>query len=165
MKRFSLILLTAMLLFLPLASVAKNPSVKDLYKEFSSAPKAETVSVSPLLMKLAHMCIGNDSDAKIVRKIKSVKLLDLEECSREVRKRFADRAGSVQIKDMDELVSVSDDGDKLKVFAKIKSEKITKMLVLCYGKEDCCLIEINGKFDMGDIEGVVKSQKPRKNGR
>lgn len=165
MKRFALILLTAILM-LPVSAVAKSVSVDDLYKEFSSAPEAEAVSIPPFLMKLAKLCMkGKDQDAKIVRKINSVRVLDLEDCSKTVKSRFANRVSNIQLKDMEELMDVRDDGDKVKILAKIKKDKISKLLILCYGNDDCCLVEVNGKFEMNDIDDVVKSQKPRHNGR
>ena len=164
MKRIFLILFTAVIL-LPVALSAKTPSVDDLYKEFSSVPKVEAVNVNPFMMTVAKMFVGNDSNAQIVKKINSVRVLDLEGCPRSVRTRFANRVSNIQLKDMENLVDVKDDGDKVKILAKIKKDKIRKLLVLCYGNDDCCLVEINGKFEMKDVDGVVKSQKPRHNGR
>lgn len=164
MKRLALILLIVTL-FLPVAMIAQVTTTDELFKEFATAPKAESVNLNSFLMWLAKFAVGNDPDAKVVKKISSVRVLDLESCSKDVKTRFANRAAKVTINDMEDLMNVNEDGNKVKILAKIKKEKIHKLLVMCYGTSDCCLIEINGKFDMNDLDGVVKSQMPRHNDR
>lgn len=164
MKRLALILLTATL-FLSPTLAAKVITTDELFKEFASAPKVESVNINSFLMWLAKLSVGNDPDAEVVKKISSVRVLDLESCPKDVKTRFANRASQVTVNDMEDLVNVNKDGNKVKILAKIKKEKIHKLLVMCYGKSDCCLVEINGKFDMNDLDGVVKSQMPRHNDR
>lgn len=164
MKRLALILLVA-ILTLPVALADKVTTADDLFKEFSSVRKAESVKINSFLMWLAKLSMGNDPDAEIVKKISSVRVLDLESCSPEVKTRFANRAARVTVDDMEDLVNVNEDGNKVKILAQIKKEKIHKLLVMCYGQSDCCLVEINGKFDLQDLDGVVKSQMPRHDDR
>lgn len=164
MKRIALILLVA-ILSLPVALANKVTTTDDLFKEFSSARKAESVKINSFLMWLAKISMGNDPDAEIVKKISSVRVLDLESCSPEVKTRFANRAAQVTVSDMEDLVNVNEDGNKVKILGQIKKEKIHKLLVMCYGQSDCCLVEINGKFELKDLDDVVKSQMPRHNDR
>lgn len=164
MKRIVLIILVA-ILWLPAAFDTKAYTTDDLYKEFSSASKAEAVNINSFVMWLAKRCIGNDPDAEVVKKINSVRVIDLESCPPEVKKRFANRAATVTVDDMEDLVNVNEDGNKVKILAKINKDKIHKLLVMCYGQDDCCLVEISGKFDMSDLDGVVKSQMPRHDDR
>lgn len=164
MKRLALILLIATL-FLPVTLAAKVITTDQLFNEFASTPKAESVKINSFLMWLAKLSIGNDPDAKVVKKISSVRVLDLESCSKDVKTRFANRAAQVSVSDMEDLINVNEDGNKVKILAQIKKEKIHKLLVMCYGTSDCCLVEINGKFDMKDLDSVVKSQMPRHNDR
>ena len=163
MKRIALILLVA-ILSLPVA-LASTITTDGLFKEFSKEPKAESVNINSFFMWLVKMSMGNDTDAEIVKKISSVRVLDLESCSPEVKTRFANRAAQITVSDMEDLINVNEDGNKVKILGQIKKEKIHKLLVMCYGQGDCCLVEINGKFDMQDLDGVVKSQMPRHNDR
>ncbi len=162
MKRTAIILLIATL-FLPITLAAKLTTPDELFKEFASAPKAEAVNVNSFLMWLAKLGAGNDPEAEIVKKISSVRVLDLESCSKEIKTRFANRATEVSVNGMEDLVNVNEDGNQVKILAKIKNEEIHKLLVICYGADDCCLVEINGKFDMKDLNGVIRSQMPRHN--
>lgn len=164
MKRLSIILLVA-LLILPAALANETVSTNDLFNEFSSEAKAESVNVNSFLMWVAKRCAGKQKGSEILDKISSVKVLDLESCNTLVKERFATRASQVSVKDMEPLVEANDDGNKVKVLAKIKDETIQRLLVICYGTEDCCLVEINGKFKLDELDGVVKSQIPRKNDR
>lgn len=164
MKRIALVILVV-IFWLPAAFTAKAYTTDDLYKEFSSASNAEAVNINSSVMWLAKRCIGNDPDTAVVKNINSVRVIDLNSCPPEVKKRFADRAATVTVDDMEDLVNVSEDGNKVKILAKINKDKIHKLLVMCYGQDDCCLVEINGKLDMNDLDGVVKSQMPRHDDR
>ncbi len=163
MKRLALILLVTAL-SLPAVMAANVTSVDALFDEFSSEPQAESVRFNPFCMWLAKLFVGG-SDANVVKKISSVRVLDIDDCKSEVKTRFANRVANVSVKEMEDLVNVNDNGDKVKILARIKKDKIHKLLVMCYGAADYCLVEINGKFGMEDVNGVVKSQMPKRNDR
>ena len=163
MKHLVLILLVTVL-SLPAAMAADVTSVDALFDEFSSEPDAESVCLNPFCMWFAKLFVGG-SDANVVKKISSVRVLDIDDCKAEVKTRFAARVAHVTVKDMEDLVNMNDSGDKVKIFARIKKDKIHKLLVMCYGTDDYCLVEINGQFGMEDVNGVVSSQMPKRNDR
>lgn len=160
MKRLTILLLV-ITFSLPVIIARDSVSVDDLFKEFSSERQAESVNVNSFLMWIAKRCAGKQKGSEALDKISSVKVLDLESCNASVKERFASRANHVSVKDMEPLVEANDDGTKVKVLAKIKNETIQRLLVMCYGTEDCCLVEINGKFKLDELDGVVKSQIPQ----
>ncbi len=162
MKRVALILFIAFLI-MPVTASAQVTTVDNLFKEFASVPEAESVKINSFWMRLAKLCVGNNPDGKIVKKINSVRIMDLESCSKDVKTRFANRASQISVRNMEDLINVNENGNKMKVLAQIKKGTIIrKLLVMCYGESDCCLLEINGKFDLNELEDVVRSQMPKR---
>ena len=161
MKRIAIIFIAA-IISLSGTMLANAITVDDCFKEFSTSAKAEYVNINSFLMWLTKMCVGNEPELK---NIDSVRVLDLESCSADVKKRFAKQMANVTLDNMDDLVNVTEDGNKVRILAQTKNDKIRKLLVICYGSEDCCLVEVNGKFDMSDLDGVVKSQMPKHDDR
>ena len=146
MKRIFLILLTAVLL-LPVALSAKTPTVNDLFKEFSSAPNAEFVTISSFPVELDSLNVQGYGKLG-VDMIESVKVLDLEKCPQMVKKRFANRVSNINLKDMENIVNTTiDEGADVKIFVRIKMEKIRKFLAICYSNRKCLVVELNGVFD------------------
>ena len=96
------------------------------------------------MMSLGKMFAGHDEDAKIIRKIKSIKVLDLESCTASVKERFNKKVNKLNLKGYDELMRVNDEGEKVRVLMKTKKETIRELLFVCTGKEDCTLVQING---------------------
>ena len=84
------------IIFLIMAVVAVQTlpakSVKSLINEFRHEKNAEYAHVSPLLMILARIVATDkdmgDSDRMIIKKIKSIRTLSLEDCTKEVKEKF-----------------------------------------------------------------------------
>lgn len=147
------------------ASQAPSANVDDIFSEFSSAKDADFVNVNPVMMWLGKQFIDDDPDAQIVKKIKSVRVLDLEKCNSSTKSKFKQQVNRISTKGYEEMVRMNDHGEKVLIFAKIKEETIHQMIIVCVSDGDCALVEVNGKFTMDDIAGVVKSQTPKKHGR
>ena len=59
---------------------------------------------------------------------------------------------------------VNDEGEKVRVLMKTKKETIRELLFVCTGKEDCTLVQINGKFTKDDIDKLVNQETGKKHG-
>ena len=65
------------------------------------------------MMTIGKMFMGNDNDAKLARKFKSIRILDLEACSKNVQERFNKKINAQQIEGYETLVQVNDEGEKV----------------------------------------------------
>ncbi|MCS2903794.1 DUF4252 domain-containing protein [Phocaeicola vulgatus] len=83
MKKF---VFTLLLVFVCHLGYAQG--INGLFNEFGSEKNADCVKVSSFMMSLGKMFAGHDEDAEIIRKIKSIKVLDLESCTASVKERF-----------------------------------------------------------------------------
>lgn len=163
-KIFTLILILA-LGQIALTASAKGTSPDDIFTEFSSEKDAEYVNVNSFMMWLGKQFAGDGADADIVKKIKSVRVLDLEDCSATVKSRFSKRINEINDSGYEEMIRVNDNGERVRILARKTGDVINRMLIVCASADDCALVEVNGKFTMDDITGVVNSQTGKKNGR
>ena len=93
MKKFVFTLLLVFVCHLGYAQ-----SINGLFNEFGSEKNADCVKVSSFMMSLGKMFAGHDEDAEIIRKIKSIKVLDLESCTASVKERFSKKVNRLSLK-------------------------------------------------------------------
>lgn len=152
------------LLILLTCQLAYGQSIDNLFDEFGKEPNAECVRISPFMMSIGRLFASNGEDGKVMRKIKSLKVLDLEECPNEVKERFGKQAGKATIENYEELMRINDQGDKVRVLTKMQKETIRELLLVCTGNGNCTLIQINGKFTKDDIDKLVNEETGKRHG-
>lgn len=161
MKRYLLpILLLTLIGTTGCTGGTKDASVDDMFKEFSQVENAEYVNVNPFMMKIASLgTLFADADAaKIASKIKSVKVLTLDDSPADEKRRLNERISALNTDGYEELIRINDNGEKVRILAKMdKDSTIRRLIVLCTDSSDCTLVSINGKFSPKDINAVVNS--------
>ena len=100
-----------------------------------------------------------DSDAKLARKFKSIRILDLEACSTSVKERFSKKINAQRIKDYETLVQVNDEGEKVHILAKSKNDVIRELLIVCTGNGDCTLVQLKGKVSKEKIAKLLAKEE------
>ena len=152
MKKLT-ILLTALLL----AQATWAVDIKAVFDEFKDTPRAEYVSISPFLMK-----IGGPEMA-LAKQIRSMKVLDLEDCDPEVKARFTKRIADLNRDGYETLMRVNEKGEKVNILVKEKKNVIREMLIVCAGPDDCTLVLFKGKFKTEDIDRLINEENIGKN--
>ena len=125
--------------------------LNSLFDEFKKEPNADCISISPFMMAIGKMFMGNDSDAKLARKFKSIRILDLEACSTSIN--------AQRIKDYETLVQVNDEGEKVHILAKSKNDVIRELLIVCTGNGDCTLVQLKGKVSKEKIAKLLAKEE------
>ena len=110
------------------------------------------------MMTIGKMFIGNDSDAKLARKFKSMRILDLEACSTSVKERFSKKINAQRIKGYETLVQVNDEGEKVRILAKSKNDVIRELLIVCTGNGDSTLVQLKGKVSKSKIAKLLAKE-------
>lgn len=154
MKRFAL---TCMMLFAALAA-GQAKDLSDLFDEFKKEQHADYVSVSPIMMKMVRAFTPNDETGDILHRIHSVRVLDLEECSSEVKLRFSREVKDIDTKEYEEMMRVKEEGEWVRIFVKQDKDVIREMVILCAGGNDCTLVALTGKIRQTDIDKIVDRQ-------
>ena len=127
MKRIIIILL-----ILPLLTSCNNLNM--LFKELKKEPHTEYVSLSFPLIHLMKLFL-NDENGKIIKKIKSIKVLEMEKCT----------DNSLEL--------------LKKKTSKLKKEKIKELVVVVAddAKKECSLIQIKANLSMEDINKFINN--------
>lgn len=145
------------------AQTAFAQTAGSLIDQFKNEPKAEFVHIPRLMMALGKAAIKSNIDDEddlegynLIKNISSIHVLDLEECSPQVRKRFAEAAGKLQTKGYEELMRANGDGETTRILLKKKGKIIRELLILNGGKDGGEAVQIKGNISMDDIDRLVK---------
>ena len=150
-----LLILCVMVLACQLGSAQQ---VSDLFEKYAHVQNAESVSVSPLLIKFARLFADGD-DARVLKGINSLRVLDLDDCSNEVKERFASEASALEVKGYESLMEASKNDENTRFLLKMKDDVVHELLILCGGADDCALIQIKGKMTLQDVVELAENSK------
>lgn len=152
-------MLTALVAMFSLAAFCGTPD--EIFEKFRSLPKAEYVHVPKLLLKMGTTYAkseGNDAAARIASKLTSVRVLDLEDCSKRVKADFAKDISGLKLTGYESLVRANGDGERVEVLIRQQGSVIREMLIVNSGDDDCQLVQLKGKISQKDIDQLVKSE-------
>ena len=152
MKRF-ICIIAALVMIMP-GGMAQT--VNGLFRQFKDQPEAEYRNLAPLLMgviKTFAIDEGDDKgDDKVIKSIKSIRVLDLEECAPEIRREYARKSRTLKPRGMEMLMQVKDEDEgTVRIWGKIKREKVKEVLVLTPDK----MVSIKGRFDLDKISQLI----------
>lgn len=151
MKNFIFLIAILVTVLLPVTTSAQTSD--DIFKEYSKADNAYCVNINSSMLRISKWLMGNDPETAIIKNMKSMRILDLDECSDSVKDKFSDSISALSSNGYEELIAVNDDGEEVKVLAKIKNDRIKQLLIA--NSEDSMLVEINGNFTMDQISALV----------
>ena len=130
-------------------------TVNGLFRQFKDQPEAEYKDLTPLLMGIIKTFAIDEEDDKgddkVIKSIKSIRVLDLEECAPEIRREYARKARNLKPRGMEMLMQVKKDDGTVCIWGKIKREKVKQVLVLTPDK----LVSIKGRFDLEKISQLL----------
>ena len=160
-------IMTLLLIMATAMQMVSAKSLGRLIEDYRYQKNAEYFHFTPLLMKMARTAMGHDAqsdeECRLVRKIKSIRTLDLEECSADVKRRFSADVQKLEMNDYEPLVTSRDDGETVKIMMKTKGDVIRELVILCSDSNDCALVWLNCKVKKDEIQSLVDMQtKQRK---
>ena len=131
-------------------------TVNGLFRQFKDQPEAEYKNLAPLLMGVIKTFAIDEEDDKgddkVIKSIKSIRVLDLEECAPEIRREYARKSRTLKPRGMEMLMQVKDEDEgTVRIWGKIKREKVKEVLVLTPDK----MVSIKGRFDLDKISQLI----------
>lgn len=126
-------------------------TVNGLFRQFKDLPEAEYKNLAPLLMGVIKTFAIDEEDDEVIKSIKSIRVLDLEECAPEIRREYARKSRTLKPRGMEMLMQVKEDDGTVCIWGKIKREKVKQVLVLTPDK----MVSIKGKFDLEKISQLL----------
>ena len=143
-------IIVAMVLMLGF-QMSQAQTVDGIIREFRSEEDAVCVKVPWLPMKLVGL-FADDEAGRVIRHISSIRVLDLSDCSQQVQERFAAKMEQLKLEGYEPLLVVKDDGSSVKMWGKMKGEKIKELLIGVSGDDnEPALIRIKGNLRMDDL--------------
>lgn len=155
MKRTLLILIA--LLAMATTGMAQR-TVNGLFNRYEDKAGAEYKNLGPLLMGIIKTFAADKSEeGEVIKSLKSIKVLDLEECTPEVKQEFAQKARNLKPRRMELLMQMKDDGENVCIWGKMKKETVRQLLIVTDDK----IVKIKGKFDLNGISNLINSREKK----
>ena len=147
------------------ATFAQN--IDTLFSQFKDKEGADYMNIPTLMLKFMRTFTksNNDKSYRFIKGIKSVKVLDMEDCTQEVKAEFLQEVQKLNLNGYETLVQTKEDGEEVQLIAKMDEENINDLIILITGKDDCGLTFMKGKIKKEDINVMMTDDKIMIDGR
>ena len=147
------------------ATFAQN--IDTLFSQFKDKEGADYMNIPTLMLKFMRTFTksNNDKSYRFIKGIKSVKVLDMEDCTQEVKAEFLQEAKKLKLSGYETLVQTKEDGEEVQLIAKMDEENINDLIILITGKDECGLTLMKGKIKKEDINVMMNDEKITIDGR
>ena len=147
------------------ATFAQN--IDTLFSQFKDKEGADYMNIPTLMLKFMRTFTksNNDKSYRFIKGIKSVKVLDMEDCTQEVKAEFLQKVQKLNLNGYETLVQTKEDGEEVQLIAKMDEENINDLIILITGKDECGLTLMKGKIKKEDINVMMNDEKITIDGR
>ena len=147
------------------ATFAQN--IDTLFSQFKNKEGADYMNIPTLMLKFMRTFTksNNDKSYRFIKGIKSVKVLDMEDCTQEVKAEFLQEVQKLHLNGYETLLQTKEDGEEVQLIAKMDEENINDLIILITGKDDCGLTLMKGKIKKEDINVMMNDEKITIDGR
>ena len=154
-------IISLLIMFVSASAIAQTPD--ELFMQYKGKKNAEYVHLGRLLFTLVKPLVNHHADdpsaRKVMRCIKSMRVLNLEECSQKVRQQFTQSAKGLTTKGYEPIVSSNSDGERTLILVRQKKNSIRELLILNTSDEDCTLVQLKGKINPDNVSDIIKNVK------
>lgn len=131
--------------------MSQAQTVDGIFREFRGEEDAVCMKVPWLPIKLIGL-FADDEAGQIASRINSIRVMDLSDCPTQVQERFAAKMERLKLKGYAPLLVVKDGGSRVRMWGKMKGEKIKELLIGVSGDDnEPALIRIKGNLRMDDL--------------
>ena len=147
------------------ATFAQN--IDTLFSQFKDKEGADYMNIPTLMLKFMRTFTksNNDKSYRFIKGIKSVKVLDMEDCTQEVKAEFLQEVQNLNLNGYETLLQTKEDGEEVQLIAKMDEENINDLIILITGKDDCGLTLLKGEIKKEDINVMMTDNKIMIDGR
>ena len=142
-------------------------NIDTLFSQFKDKEGADYMNIPTLMLKFMRTFTksNNDKSYRFIKGIKSVKVLDMEDCTQEVKAEFLQEVQKLNLNGYETLVQTKEDGEEVQLIAKMDEENINDLIILITGKDECGLTLMKGKIKKEDINVMMTDDKITIDGR
>ena len=142
-------------------------NIDTLFSQFKDKEGADYMNIPTLMLKFMRTFTksNNDKSYRFIKGVKSVKVLDMEDCTQEVKAEFLQEVQNLNLNGYETLLQTKEDGEEVQLIAKMDEENINDLIILITGKDDCGLTLMKGKIKKEDINVMMNDEKITIDGR
>lgn len=136
-------------------------TASQLFSQFRHEKNAEYTHVPAVMWKVFKSLVGKeDKEARFFMKhIRSIRTLDMEDCSQQVKAKFHSAVGRLKTSGYTELIRSNEDDERTMILVKEKRGKFRELLIVESSEDDCQLVQIKGKISPDEVEKIVAENK------
>ena len=149
------------LALLAMSIVGKAQSIDTILEQFKNEKNVTLVDMPKDLIALAASSSGDKDAAKYLKSIDRLRVLSLEEADKTVRDNFFAAFKKLDLKDYNDVIRATSDGEKVRILTKEGKNDITSLVICAIDAADgdCALVVIDGHINPYDIDSIINSQK------
>lgn len=141
-----------LLFLLPLAGIAQNKQLDDIFGKFENSPGVTSVSISKDMMNFVAQIDSEDVKCKnLLSQIAKVRILAFQKASPEIKSDFHAMVKSLPLSDYKEMMVVKDKGQNIKILLKESQGKVSEFLLLVTGDKEPVMVSIVGNIDPKEL--------------
>lgn len=156
------VMMMAVLAFMAM-SVQAQMSVNGLMRKYKNSPKAEYVHVPKVMITLAKAIKTGDADdyTKYLKHIDSIKVLDMEDCSKAVKQQFFKDVARLKTVGYEELMTAKEAKEQTVIMVKRSKTGIKELVIVDSDDDDASLIQILGNIKNSEIQKIIAEEKKK----
>ena len=156
------VMIIAALAFMTM-TVQAQMSVDRFMRKYKHSPKAEYVHVPKMMMSLAKAITTNDADdySKYIKHINSIKVLDMEDCSKAVKQQFFKDVARLKTIGYEELMTAKEADEQTVIMVKGSKTRIKELVIVDSGDGNAALIQILGNIKNSEIQKIIAEEKKK----
>lgn len=156
------VMMIAALAFMTM-TVQAQMSVDRLMRKYKHSPKAEYVHVPKMMMTLAKAIKTGDADdySKYIKHINSIKVLDMEDCSKAVKQQFFKDVARLKTIGYEELMTAKEADEQTVIMVKGSKTRIKELVIVDSGDDNAALIQILGNIKNSEIQKIIAEEKKK----
>ncbi len=149
------------LALLAMSIVGKAQSIDTILEQFKNEKNVTLVDMPKDLIALAASSSGDKDAAKYLKSIDRLRVLSLEDADKTVRDNFFAAFKKLELKDYNDVIRATSDGEKVRILTKEGKNDITSLVICAIDADDgdCALVVIDGHINPNDIDSIINSQK------
>lgn len=133
---------------------AQKDPVRDFFKQYHNVPNAVNLNMQGFMIRLAANLAEEEEGAQLLKKVKSLHLLVLEDAEPLVRDDFSKLLRDAKGTKFEDLIQISKGLEKVNVMIREKEGTVTDVLIFVSGAEELVLLHLEGRLLFSDLNDL-----------
>lgn len=149
------LIIISLLAILPLTLTAQSLSIRHLLRSCDPGREVTRIHLPAILVRMASWFVDDEEGKMVLKNVRSLYLLVSEDKNFSAQSDFPSLvAGKMKEKNFEELMVVTDNGQKVNILMREGHRKLKEMVITVDSDEDVVLY-LKGKLD---LEEILRSQ-------